>query len=165
MLRRSGRLDEALATCKRSLAVREPLEHSHSEVPLYQGHLGETFLRLGQVCCDMRNPAGAAAAWKRACEVYAKIKLLNPESVFFRGCCHGALAGLGGQPGSGVSAAEGAEQAEKAMAVLRRAVSMGFRNRDAYRTESALDPLRKRIDFKLLMMDLAMPAAPFAVVR
>jgi hypothetical protein len=48
------------------------------------------------------------------------------------------------------------------MAVLRQAVAMGYCNPDAYRTESALDPLRDRDDFRLLMMDLAMPADPFA---
>ena len=38
---------------------------------------------------------------------------------------------------------------------------MGFRYADAFRTESALDHLRGRPDFKLLMMDLAMPAEAF----
>jgi len=33
---------------------------------------------------------------------------------------------------------------------------------DAVRTEPALDPLRDRPDFRLLMMDLATPAEPFA---
>ncbi len=77
-------------------------------------------------------------------------------------CCHAALAGLAGRPGSGVSAAEREGEAEKAMAVLRQAVTMGYRNPDDYRTESALDPLRDRPDFQLLMMDLAFPAEPFA---
>ena len=39
---------------------------------------------------------------------------------------------------------------------------MGYRNPDAYRTEDALDPLRGRDDFRLLMMDLAFPAEAFA---
>ncbi len=33
---------------------------------------------------------------------------------------------------------------------------------DAYRTEWALDPLRDREDFRLHVMELAMPAEPFA---
>jgi eukaryotic-like serine/threonine-protein kinase len=61
-----------------------------------------------------------------------------------------------------VSAAEGADLAEKAMAVLRQAVTLGYRHRDYYRTESALDPLLGRDDFRRMMMDLAMPAEPFA---
>ena len=84
-------------------------------------------------------------------------KSLTGEQTFFLACCHAGLAGLAGRPGSGVSAAEGADQAEKAMAVLRRAVAMGYRNPDTYRTESALDPLRNRPDFRALMMDLVFP--------
>jgi hypothetical protein len=51
------------------------------------------------------------------------------------------------------------------MALLRRAVAMGYRSPDVFRTEDALDPLRDREDFRLLMMDLAMPAEPFAAAR
>ncbi len=47
------------------------------------------------------------------------------------------------------------------MAVLRQAVTMGYRNSNAYRTESALDPLRYRLDFQVLMMDLVFPTSPF----
>ena len=39
---------------------------------------------------------------------------------------------------------------------------MGFRDPASYSTETALDPLRDRPDFRLLMMDLAMPAQLFA---
>ena len=48
------------------------------------------------------------------------------------------------------------------MALLYRAVAMGYRNRHAYRTEDALDPLRDRPDFQALLLDLAFPADPFA---
>jgi hypothetical protein len=51
------------------------------------------------------------------------------------------------------------------MALLHKAVDMGYRTPDAYRTEDALDPLRGRDDFQLLLMDLAMPAEPFAATR
>ena len=39
---------------------------------------------------------------------------------------------------------------------------MGYRNRIQLGLESALEPLHSREDFQLLMMDLAMPAEPFA---
>ena len=115
-------------------------------------------LRLGQVRCDRGNLAEAGAAWKRACDIYEGNKPLQGESTFMLACCDAGLAGLAGRPGSGVSAAEGIGEAEKAMAVLRQAVSLGYRNPDAYRNESALDPLRDRPDFQVLMLDLAMPA-------
>jgi tetratricopeptide (TPR) repeat protein len=162
VLRRVGRLDEALAACERSLAVREPLAAAHPELPFYGAGLGETYQKLGQVRCDMEDLAGAAAAWKRACARYDGTKSLNGEQTFFQACCHAGLARLADRPGSGVSAAEGGDQAEKAIVVLRQAFTMGFRNPESYRNESALDPLRNRPDFQVLMMDLVFPTRPFA---
>jgi hypothetical protein len=40
-------------------------------------------------------------------------------------------------------------------------MAAGYTNPDAYRTETALDPIRSRPDFQLLMMDLGFPAEPF----
>ena len=77
-------------------------------------------------------------------------------------CCHASLAGLGGRAAGG-AAAEGADQAEKAMADLRHAVKMGFRTANAYRTESSLDPVRNRPDFRELIMDVMFPVDPFAI--
>jgi eukaryotic-like serine/threonine-protein kinase len=161
-LRRLGRLDEALAACRRSLAVREPLVEAHPEFPRFHANLGETYLRLGQVFHDMENLAEAAAAWKRACAHYGRTKSGLLEHTFLLAGCHAGLAGIAGRPGSGVSATEGADQAEQAMGVLCQAVTMGYRNPDAYRNESALDPLRNRPDFLALMMDLEFPSKPFA---
>jgi eukaryotic-like serine/threonine-protein kinase len=162
LLRRSGKLDEALAACKNALAVREQIVAAHPESPFYRANLGETYLRLGQVRRDMGNLTDAATALRRACEHYDAIKSLAGDSAFFRACCHAGLTGLGNRPGSGVSSAEGADHAEKSMAGLCQAVSLGYRDPDSYRTESALDPLRNRPDFQALMMDLMFPKRPFA---
>jgi hypothetical protein len=59
----------------------------------------------------------------------------------------------------------GASEADAAVALLQKAVGLGYRGADAFGTEDALDPLRGRDDFKRLMMDLAMPADPFAAAR
>ena len=87
------------------------------------------------------------------------------EEWFATACARAALAGLARRAGSGVSADEAASEADAAMALLGGGVAMGHRSHDAYRTEDALDPLRERDDFRLLMMDLAMPADPFAATR
>jgi hypothetical protein len=62
---------------------------------------------------------------------------------------------------SDLSAAEAVSEADAVMALLHKAVGLGYRSPDAFRTEDALDPLRDRDDFKLLILDLAMPADPF----
>jgi hypothetical protein len=87
------------------------------------------------------------------------------EDWFLFACSHAALAGLAGRTGSGVSAAEAASEADAAMALLRVAVGWDYRSHASYRHEDALDPLRDRDDFNLLMMDLAMPSEPFAAAR
>jgi hypothetical protein len=72
---------------------------------------------------------------------------------------HAALAGLAGQEGTGVSAAEGKAHADQAMALLRKALVDGFRFITVYRTEGALDPLREREDFKKLLAELEQKSA------
>jgi hypothetical protein len=70
--------------------------------------------------------------------------------------------GLAGHAGSGLLAEERPSEADRAMTLLHQAVATGYYNAEQYRTEDALDPLRNRPDFRLLMLDLAMPAEPFA---
>ena len=161
-LRRSGKLDLALSACEGALAVLEPLVQAHPEVLDYRMQHGETHLRLGQVLCDLKNLSGAAAAWKRACECYDGIESPTSQRTFILACCHASLAGLAGRPGSGVSATEGPAHTEKAMFGLRQAVALDYRNFDDYLTESALDPLRTRPDFQVLLMDLVFPSNLFA---
>ena len=72
------------------------------------------------------------------------------------------LAGLAGADGSGVSAEQAPSEADAAMALLHKAVAMGYRDADAFRGGGDLDPLRGREDFRLLAMDMAFPAEPFA---
>ena len=48
------------------------------------------------------------------------------------------------------------------MTSLSRSVALGYRSPDIFRSQDALDPLRGGDDFRLLMMDVAMPADPFA---
>jgi eukaryotic-like serine/threonine-protein kinase len=157
-----GRLDEALAACERALAVRELLVKTHPEVPNYRAGLRDTYLRLGQLRRDLENLDGAVDVWKHASEQFESNESLDGANTFVIACCHAGLAGLAGRRGSGVSNEEGAEWAEQAMSGLRHAVAMGYRDPDAYRTDSVLDALRSRDDFRLLTLDLAFPAEPFA---
>jgi hypothetical protein len=64
-----------------------------------------------------------------------------------------------------MTAAEGRAAAEQAMHWLHRAVARGYRNVALMQRDHNLDPLRSRDDFRLLMMDLAMPDDPFAAGR
>ena len=120
VLRLSGQLELAVATCKCALTTRESLIAAHPDRPAFRTGLGETYLRLGQVRYDLGDLTGAATDWKAACAQYDVIKSTTGNHKFMMACCHAGLAGLAGRPGSGVSAAERANQAEEAMAILRR---------------------------------------------
>jgi hypothetical protein len=121
--------------------------------------------RRGLALRDLGDPAGAAADAQRALELYDGLASRSGEEWFETACCRAALLGLAGHGGTGVSAAEESSAAEATMTLLHKAVGVGYRNADAFRTEDALDPLRDRSDFRLLLMDLAMPAEPFAAAR
>jgi eukaryotic-like serine/threonine-protein kinase len=107
------------------------------------------------------DPAGAAADLRRATALIDALPPRSSENWFLSACAHAALAGLGDQPGSGVSAAQAASEVDTAIASLHRAIDTGYRSPGALPTEDALHPLRGRQDFKLLMMDLAFPEQVF----
>ena len=78
-------------------------------------------------------------------------------------CCRSLIAGAASEAGSGLSAAEGRAEAERAVAGVRRAVNAGYTELILIRRDDPdLKPIRSRPDFQLLMMDLAFPAEPFA---
>jgi hypothetical protein len=141
------------------VAFREVLVGAN---PNYRVGLAESLLRFGQVRQVEGDLVGASADWRRAVALFETVpSLFDGELVFFYAGCHASLSTLAGLPGTGVSPGERDAEADRAMALLRRAAGTGFRNPGAYRTESALDPLRHRDDFQMLMLDLAMPADPF----
>jgi eukaryotic-like serine/threonine-protein kinase len=116
----------------------------------------------GQARRALGDPAGATADARRALVLMEGLESLSNWVWYLRGCCHAELAGLAG---AGMSAGPAAAEANAAMALLHQAVAKGHRYADSFRTEDALDPLRDRPDFRLLMMDLAFPAEPFAAAR
>jgi tetratricopeptide (TPR) repeat protein len=166
-LRGVGKHAEARAACQRALALLEPLVKANPENPVYLGRLAEIYLRSGQLRCDAGDLSGATSAWKQAVMFYDRVRSsrtvhLEPSQMFLLAGCHAGLSALAGRPASGVQAAEGPTESDHAMKWLRLAVAVGYRNPTTYRTETALDPLRNRHDFRLLIMDMAFPTEPFA---
>jgi len=157
-----GRLAEALDGYERAIAVRESLVQEDPKSTSYRSSLASSIRRRGLARREMGDPAGAAAGARRALALYDGSSSRSGEEWFETACCHAALAALAGRNDAGVSAAEGEAEAGRATGLLRKAVGMGYRNAAAFRTDSALDPLRNRPDFRVLMMDLVMPHDPFA---
>jgi tetratricopeptide (TPR) repeat protein len=167
-LRRVEKPAEARAACERALALLEPLVKANPENIVYPGRLGEGYLRSGELLNNAGDLAGAASAWRRAVVLFDRVRSSHyvqhwePAQMFFLASCHAGLSAIAGRPSSGVPAQEGPTESDLAMNWLRQALVSGYRDADAYTTESALDPIRARPDFRLLLLDLAFPVDPFA---
>jgi len=162
MLSVTGKLSDADAEYRKALAIQQKLVDANPNVPDYRAMLAYSHSRRGMARFGLGDRAGASAEIRRALVLYDGVPSLVGEHWFETACVHVVLASLAGRDGSLVPAAAASSEAETAMALLGKAVTMGYLNRHAYKTESALDPLRNRPDFQLLMMDLEMPAEPFA---
>jgi tetratricopeptide (TPR) repeat protein len=162
LLRRLGRTAEARDAAQRAVALREALVRENSDSPTAPRGLASSLHSRAMARLDLGETAGAAADARRALALYDALSSRSGEEWFETARCQAVLAGLAGQAGAGLSAAQAPRQADAAMALLHKAVRMGYRNAGTFRTEAALDPLRDRDDFRLLMMDLVFPADPFA---
>ena len=112
----------------------------------------------GLACLDLGDLAGAAADTRSSLAIWDRLPTRSGEHWYETACCHATLAALAGRERSDVPADEAEAEAVQAMALLKKAVRMGFRGIARYRTETALDVLRDREDFRMLMMDVAFPA-------
>jgi serine/threonine protein kinase/tetratricopeptide (TPR) repeat protein len=164
-VRSLGRPAEAKDEYERSIALIEPAVHQNPGGVWHRYMLACAIRRRGLSRLGFGDLAGAAADARRALAIYDGPGPWSVEDVFEMACCRAMLGGLAGRAGSGVSGAEGEDQAGKSMEWLRRAVAMGYRNPIELRLESALDPLRSRDDFQILLQDIAMPAQPIVPDR
>jgi tetratricopeptide (TPR) repeat protein len=164
-VRSAGRSAEARNDYERAIALFEQAVQQNPAGAWHRYMLAGALRRRGLILRDLGDPARAAADARRALALCDGPGPRSVEDLFGRACCHAMLAGLAGRAGSGVSAADGEEEAGKSMELLRRAVALGYRSLDAFRKEDAFALLRNRDDFRQLMMDLAMPAEPFTAAR
>ena len=157
-----GRAAEARDVYARGIAIKERMAE---ENPAQDGHrrdLAALSRRRGLALIDIGELAPAAGDARRALELFAGISSPRGEEAFETACCHAALAGLAGRPGSSVPAADAPNHASAALALLQKSFDMGYRNGVEWKAEKALDALRGRGDFRLLRMDAAMPEDPLA---
>jgi hypothetical protein len=164
-VRSAGRSAEAKSGYERAIVLWEAAVQENPAGAWHRYMLAGTIRRRGLILSELGDAAGAAVAARRALLLCDGRGPRSVEHLFETACCHAMMAGLAGRAGSGVSEAEGEKEAGRSMEWLRRAAAIGYRNVHSYRTADVLDPLRSRDDFKLLMMDLAMPGDPFTSAR
>jgi serine/threonine protein kinase len=152
--RATARPDEARAEYGRALVLGEEVMKATPKEPIYAVGVADNLRRLGLLEYAAGRFADAAAANRRALALYLGVPKLWERQVFELACCQAALAGLAGKDGSGVPAADGLAEADKAMELLRKAVAGGYLNLYELRNDAGLDALRQRNDFQKLVADL-----------
>jgi eukaryotic-like serine/threonine-protein kinase len=140
--------------------MAEALQEYGTALRVFQD-LAEALIRRGQVRREERDFAGAAGDLRRAAELVGSLNVSKSETLVLASFCYSGLSSVAGIPGSGVPAADGPVEAGRAVKLLSRAVANRFADRNWLRHEAALDPLRGRSDFQVLLMDMAMPVDPF----
>ena len=158
LVRARGGFAEARDGYDRAIALRQRLVEEDPKTPIYRSFLAYSLRRRGLARAGLGDVAGAAADARRALGLYEGLPVRSGGEGYETACCHAALAGLAARGGAGLSAAE----AETAIGLLHQAIEMGYRGNGLFRTEAALEPLRDRADFRLLILDLVFPAEAFA---
>jgi tetratricopeptide (TPR) repeat protein len=152
----------ALASIEKARLLREGLAAAQPTVTVYRSNLAITLGYLGAVQRGMGRFGESATNYRRAIGVLDALRTRTPEDDYNLACYHSSLAGLAENPGTGITAADGRDEADRAMNDLCRAAAGGFRMSSLILKDRDLDPLRTRPDFQVLMMDLALPEEPFA---
>ena len=127
----------------------------------YRRYLGYCLRRLALTKIAAGEIAEAEADARRSARLYGDLDSRSGQDWYEQACARATLVGLAGREGSGIPESEAAPEADRAMEALSRAIEVGFRGTDKMRDEKALDSLRSRFDFQVLMLDLSLPADPF----
>jgi hypothetical protein len=151
-----------VSECRKALALIRKVSAADPGNAESRAVVGAASVKLGLAERDAGRWAEAAAALREGTSIRDRNPWPSPARSYDLACNHAVLSDLASRPGSGVSAAEGRIEADRAMHWLRDAVAAGYRDRAHMRTDTDLDPLRQRTDFQLLMLDLAFPAEPFS---
>jgi serine/threonine-protein kinase len=162
-LERTGKPAEALEALERAIAIAQKLVDANPSVTDWQSALAFNLTAVGGIHHKVGRTAQAVASIRRAVAIWTRLSSRTPYDYYNLCCSHAQLAGLAAEPNSGMTAAEGQAEADRAMACLRQAITGGYRKLTVLQTDHDLDPLRPRPDFQLLMMDLEFPDAPFAL--
>lgn len=157
-----GKSAEAKESFGHALAIQKKLADDNPTFPAYKNDLATSHTDLA----DTLHTLGEAAAVRdsrRATLLYESLPSHSWLEWFELACCHAALAGAAQGNAPGISASEAEAEAGRAMNLLRRAITEGYRDGTEMAREFALNSVRQRADFQLLMLDLAFPDRPFAV--
>ena len=150
---------------ERSLAIHEALARENPADLANRTALANRTLHLAAEQAASGRPDEALAHIRDVERVIGQAPDVDLATLYNLACayaqCSTAARGRDRDPAP-AEPGGGSWCADRAMAVLRRAVAAGYSDAPLMRRDVDLDPLRDRPDFRALMLDLAMPADPFS---
>jgi serine/threonine protein kinase/tetratricopeptide (TPR) repeat protein len=160
---RLGRPEDARESFRRAREILERLVREQPGAVAYRELLaescagvGEAEGRLGRRDEALEASRKALALWEQLPEAGPRADRVQVERARVYSRCL-ALLGPGGD-----AAAEGRRLGDRAVAAVRAAIASGFRDAEALGRDPDFDPIRRRADFRTLLMDLAFPDDPLA---
>src|SRR5207247_1882761 len=156
----NGRSEDAEKSCRRALVLQGKLANEHPNRPAYQQTLASSHNQLGILLQTRGRPEEAEQAYRQALTVWEKVVAAAPEvsdhpdrsydaiCLWARGA---VLAERDEQLASEKRRELGRGYADRAIAVLRELVQLGFQDGDLLRRDRDLDVLRPREDFQKLL--------------
>ena len=151
-----GRHQDAVELFRTAVGHQLKALKSAPRSPQFQQYLSNHYWNLSQSLRALARPAEAAAAARDA----LAIRSGDPGFTYDMACELAHCVKLVGRDDSDARV-ERDRYARWAIDALRRAVTAGFRDFAHMKVDADLDPLRRRDDFQLLMMDLTFPRVPF----
>jgi serine/threonine-protein kinase len=151
----AGRPDEALPKLRRALEIQEALARAQPESISYNSVLATALRGVGRAEAAAGRPAEARAAFERASELDHALAAKYPGSAYNLACSLALMIPV--SPPAGREALAG-----RALDALRQARASGYANLASMKADTDLDALRDRPDFRNVLLDMAVPADPFA---
>jgi eukaryotic-like serine/threonine-protein kinase len=163
-LREMSQLREALPELQQALAIQERLASEHPAVEQYKSEVANSHIIIASLLNQMRRYPESRQEYQKAVGIYERIPNPLLGDVYNLSCAYARLAALCRPPGHAPTPEETSKSrahADLAMTTLHRAVAAGYKNVVSLRADPDLDPLRSRLDFRMLLLDAAFPADPF----
>ena len=146
-------------------SARDRLRTLHQEAPGDSGVASQLGMSLGFLSSVLRNehrPVDALKALEEARRVFDSIGQPTSLDLYNTACVYAGLSALAG-PGNASPNPPGREAlADRAMGLLKRALSTGMTDFALLDRDHDLDPLRGRPDFRALILDRGFPRDPIA---
>jgi tetratricopeptide (TPR) repeat protein/tRNA A-37 threonylcarbamoyl transferase component Bud32 len=152
------------SSIERSLAIHEALDREDPTNLANRIALVDRTLHLAAEQPSTGRPAEALARLRDVERVIGQAPDVNPTTLYNLACAYAlcSTAARGRDRGPAPAEAGGVSWcADRAMAVLKRAVAAGYSDAPLMRRDVDLDPLRPRRDFQELLRDLSFPHNPF----